>query len=137
MSPVVILLAALGSGGLTTIVVKVIDAWIGRRRPSAEVRKLDAEAGAVLSDATTRRYDALFEALEAEIKRRQENEERAKAAELKCLKRLDDVQRRLDESQRQIGELRVEAANATADTRRARDEIVRLQDRLDNIEKAL
>lgn len=124
----------LGGGGITALVAVLLRYRSENRRTYAEGGKLDAEASKVhvdadvsISDALQRRYDSFFDDLEKELVR-------MRNAEAECRKTLDVTRKELDGALTQIGKLRVEAANATADVKLARAEIVRLQDHLDVLE---
>lgn len=124
----------LGGGGITALVVALLHYRSENRRTYAEGGKLDAEATKVhvdadvsLSDALQRRYDSFFDDLEKELVRMRD-------AEAECRKSLDATRKELDGALTEIASLRREAANATADVKLARAEIVRLQDNLDSLE---
>lgn len=124
-----IVIAVFGGGTIATLVAAVLHYRSQNAKTYAEAHKTTAEADVAVADSVQRRYDDLFEALELEVKRLRDNER-------ECRLELDEHRKRLDDTLRQLGEFRVEAANATADVKAARAEIIRLQDRLDRIESA-
>jgi len=123
-----IIVAILGTGGAATVVGLILHYRSDTTRTYAEAGKLGAETDVALSDGMQRRYDSLFDDLERELGRLHDSE----AA---CRNALDATREQLDKALIQIAKLRVEAANATADVKLARAEIVRLQDHLDVLEE--
>lgn len=119
----------LGGGTIVALAALVLHARAENARTRGQAGKLNAEAEVVLASSVQDRYDRLFDDLEATIRRLEE--ERA------------DLSARLDAALSQLAHLRVEAANATADVtkaaeqvRRARAEIIRLEDRVSELEAA-
>lgn len=125
---VALLLGAIfGSAGIAGLVAVALHYRSENAKTYADSHKTEAEAEATVDDALQRRYNDLFSGLQVEVERLRTNEK-------DCRDELDKFRRRLGETMQQLGEYRVEAANATADVKMARGEIIRLQDRLDRIE---
>lgn len=129
MDTLTVIAALLGGGTIATLAALVLHYRSDNAKAYAEARKTSTDADVAVDDSVQRRYDSLFGALEIEVKRLRDNE-------AECRSELVEQRKTLNDTQRQLGEFRVEAANATADVKLARAEIVRLQDRLDRIEHA-
>ncbi len=127
MELIPIVIALLGGGTIATLIGIILHYRSENARTYAEGGKLEAEADVTITDSVQRRYDSLFDDLEHELVRMRE-------AEAVCRSALDETRHRLDGALTQIGQLRLEAANATADVKLARAEIVRLQDTVDLLE---
>jgi hypothetical protein len=101
-----VIVGVFGGGALAALVAVLLKYRADNARTLAEASKVGAEGSATAGDALQRRYDALFDAQEREIARLGADLDRASSSE----------------------------AAATADVRVARDEVVRLQHRLDVLE---
>jgi chromosome segregation ATPase len=110
-----------GGGALAALVAVLLKYRADNARTLAEASKVDAEGSATAGDALQRRYDALFDAQEREIARLGVDLDRARHGEAQALEK--------------VNQLQAAVGHATADVRVARDEVIRLQDRLDELER--
>lgn len=115
-----LVLGLFGGGALAALAAVLLKYRADNARTRAEASKASAEGGATATDALQRRYDALFDAQERELVRLRDDLDRARRGEATAIERANTLQ--------------AATAEATAAVRAARDEVTRLQDRLDALE---
>jgi hypothetical protein len=115
-----VIVGVFGGGALAALVAVLLKYRADNARTLAEASKVGAEGSATAGDALQRRYDALFDAQEREIARLGADLEGARSNEDAALQKVSALQGAI--------------GAATADVRVARDEVVRLQHRLDVLE---
>jgi chromosome segregation ATPase len=119
LGPVIV--GVFGGGALAALVAVLLKYRADNARTLAEASKTGAEGSATAGDALQRRYDALFDAQERELARLGADLGRARHGEAQALEK--------------VNQLQAAFGNATAAVRVARDEVTRLQDRLDELER--
>lgn len=115
-----LLVGLFGGGALAALAAVLLKYRADNARTRAEAGKATAEGGATAGDALQRRYDALFDAQERELARLRDDLALARRGEAAALERVNQLQSAV--------------GDATAAVRTARDEVTRLQDRLDVLE---
>lgn len=121
MDPTITLLVGLfGGGTLATLVGLVLKYRADNARTFAEARKTTSEGEVVVADAVMRRYDSLFDDLEADLARRDADRDRL------------TVER--DRAIADANRLRLEMIDATGQVKLARAEVIRLQQLVDDLE---
>lgn len=118
LAPVIV--GVLGGGSLAALVAVLLKYRADNARTRAEGGKLAAEGTVAVEDSVGRRFDALFAAHEREIARLGVDLDRARTGEAAALDKVTALQTAI--------------GDATAQVRAARDEVTRLQDRLDALE---